>query len=284
LEKIALIADSACDLTKQQIEKYNVIILPLKIIYKNNEYLDGITITPEEVYEKLEEEIPSTSLPSPKEIDDVFMKLENEGYTHVIAIPLSSNLSGTYNTVKLIADNHPKLISTIFDSKSLTLGTGSLVLGCGEMIEQGKSYEEIVNQLPLMRDRVTVYYVVDTLKYLIKGGRIGKVSGTIGSLLNVKPIISIDKDGVYYTYAKIRGKKQATSKLFSIAEDALKKGKSKIWIMHGGCLEEGKAVLEKFKSLSNITSLEFGCISPALGVHTGKGLIGLIIANEPFHK
>ncbi|SHH64692.1 DegV family protein [Clostridium grantii] len=284
MEKIALVADSASDLTKEQIEKYNVTVLPLKIIYKNNEYLDGIDITPEEVYERLEEEIPSTSLPSPQDIENVFTKLENEGYTHVIAIPLSSNLSGTYNTVKLIADNHPKLTSTIFDSKSLTLGTGSLVLACGEMLQQGKSYKEIVEQLPLMRDNVTVYYVVDTLKYLIKGGRIGKVSGTIGSLLNLKPIISIDKDGVYYTYAKIRGKKQATSKLISIAEESLKKGKAKIWIMHGGCLDEGKAILEKFKNMPNITSLEFGCISPALGVHTGKGLIGLIIANEPFHN
>lgn len=283
MEKIALIADSAADLTADIIKEYNVNVLPLKIIYKEKEYLDGVTITANEVYDKLDEEIPSTSLPSVQEVDNLFAKLEEEGYTHVIAIQLSSNLSGTFNTVSLVSKNHPNITSTIFDSKSLTLGTGALVIGCGEMIKNGKSYNEIVNQLPSMRDKVTVFYVVDTLKYLIKGGRIGKVSGTIGTMLNLKPIISINKEGVYYTYSKIRGKKQATSKLISIAEEALKTTKAKIWIMHGGAKDEGEILFEKFKSLSNITSLNFGCISPALGVHTGKGLLGLIIVKEPFY-
>ncbi|GAA0178659.1 DegV family protein [Clostridium sediminicola] len=283
MEKIALIADSAADLNYDIIKEYNVNVLPLKIIYKNKEYLDGITITADEVYEKLEEEIPSTSLPSVQEVDDLFTKLEENGYTHIIAIQLSSNLSGTYNTVKLVSENHPNITTTVFDSKSLTLGTGALVIGCGEMIKNGRSYNEIVSQLPEMRDRATVYYVVDTLKYLIKGGRIGKVSGTIGSMLNIKPIISINKEGVYYTYDKIRGKKQALKRLLSIAEESLKTSKCRIWIMHGGSEEEGNLLFEKFKSLSNITSLNFGCISPALGVHTGKGLIGLIIVKEPFY-
>lgn len=283
MEKIALIADSAADLTEDIIKEYNVNILPLKIIYKEKEYLDGLTITADEVYDNLEEEIPSTSLPSVQEVDNLFTKLEKDGYTHIIAIQLSSNLSGTFNTVNLVSGNHPNITSTVFDSKSLTLGTGALIIGCGEMIKNGKSYKEIVKQLPSMRDKVSVFYVVDTLKYLIKGGRIGKVSGTIGTMLNLKPIISINKEGVYYTYSKIRGKKQATRKLISIAEEALKTTKAKIWIMHGGAKDEGEILLEKFKSLSNITSLNFGCISPALGVHTGKGLIGVIIVKEPFY-
>ncbi|WP_461207159.1 DegV family protein [Clostridium sp. DL1XJH146] len=281
MEKIALIADSTCDLEKAQIEQYDIKVLPLKIIYKNKEYLDRIEISPQEVYDNIETEIPTTSLPSLQEIDTLFNKLEDEGYTHTICIHLSSNISGTYNSVKLIADEHPKLTSTVFDSKSLTLGTGAIVLACSELIEQNKSYEEIVNKLPSIKEKISVFYVVDTLKYLIKGGRIGKVSGTLGSVLNIKPIISINDDGVYYTYDKIRGKKHATKKLFEIAEERLKNSKSKIWIMHGGAEAEGKLLFEKMKTLQNITSLNFGQISPVLGVHTGPGLIGFIIAEEP---
>jgi DegV family protein with EDD domain len=282
LEKIALVSDSTCDLSDEFIKAYDVKILNLKIIYKDKEYIDRVNITPQQVYDNLKIEVPHTSLPSLDDMHKLLYKLEEEGYTHVIAISISAGLSGTYNTLKLAASEHTNLNITVFDSKSLTLGCGAIVINCGKMIKSGKKYNEIVSALPLIRDNISVYYIVDTLEYLIKGGRIGKVSGTFGQLLNIKPIISINKEGVYYTYAKARGKKQAKNKLIEIIKEKLNIAKSKVWVMHGGAYEECKKFYASLKNIPNITYLGFGDISPVAGVHTGPGLIGVVIEKEQF--
>ncbi len=281
MNKIALITDSTSDVDKEMIEKYDLKVLPLRIIYKDREYIDRVTITPKEVYDNFVYEIPSTSLPSMQDMENMYLKLEEEGYTHAIAIIISSNLSGTYNTLRLVSENHPSIETCVFDSKSLTIGEAAIVEECGEMLKAEKSFDEIVEALPEIRSRVRVYYAVDTLKYLIKGGRIGKVSGTIGEILNIKPIISINSDGVYYTFAKAKGKKKATSKLVDIAREALNISPCKIWVMHGGAYEEVKPFSEMIASLPNITRLSFGEISPVAGVHTGPGLLGIIVVKEP---
>jgi DegV family protein with EDD domain len=282
--KIALITDSTSDVDKEMIEKYDLKVLPLRIIYKDREYIDRVTITPKQVYDNFAQEIPSTSLPSMKDMEDLYLKLEEEGYTHVIAVVISAGLSGTYNTLRLVSENHPSIESCIFDSKSLTIGEAAIVEECGEMIKAHKSYEEIVKALPEIQSRITVYYAVDTLKYLIKGGRIGKVSGTIGEMLNIKPIISITKEGVYYTYAKAKGKKKAISKLVDIAREALEITPCKIWVMHGGAYDEVQKFSEAIAALPNIIRLSFGEISPVAGVHTGPGLLGIIIMKDETTK
>jgi DegV family protein with EDD domain len=280
LNKIALVTDSTCDLTEEIIKKYDIKVLPLRVIYKNAEYIDRVNITPQEVYDNLINEVPSTSLPAMSDIEDLFNKLEEQGYTHVIAATISSGLSGTFNAVKLVSENHQKLISYIFDSKALSYGLGAVVEECGKYIDEGKSFEEIVNILPSIKERVSVYYVVETLEYLKRGGRIGKVSGTIGELLNIKPIISIDEEGKYFTYTKVRGRKQSISKLMDIAKDILNTTKAKIIILHGGALEEGKKLYENFVNIKNVTALHFSDISPVMGVHTGPGLLGITIVRE----
>lgn len=280
MEKIALIADSTCDLDKNIIEKYNIHILPLRVIYKDREYIDRVDITPQEVYDNLKNETPKTSLPSMNDMESLLTRLEEEGYTHTIIIPISSGLSGTFNSLKLVSEHHPKLATTVFDSKSLSLGAGALIIECAKLIEANMPYEEIVAKLPLIQEKISLYFIVDTLEYLKKGGRIGRVSGTIGELLNIKPIISVNNDGVYYTYSKVRGKKQAISKLLDLAEESLKSTRCKVWIMHGGALEEGQKVYNTVKTYSNISELGFGEISPVAGVHAGPGLVGLVVVKE----
>lgn len=280
MQKIALITDSSSDLPNHIIEKYNIKIIPLRIIYKTKEYIDRVTITPKEVYDNLTIEIPTTSMPSMGDIENAFSITLREGYTHVIAITLSSGLSGTFNAVKLASENYPSLVTHIYDSKSLSMGLGALVETCAELIGKGKSFEEIVNILPSLKEKISVYYVLETLEYLKKGGRIGKVSATIGEFLNIKPIISIDSEGKYFTYSKTRGRKQSINKLVSIAKDTLNETKAKIVILQGGALEEGKKVYEFFEGNENITSLALSDISPALGVHTGPGLLGIAVIKE----
>jgi DegV family protein with EDD domain len=163
------------------------------------------------------------------------------------------------------------------------MGEGALVVECAKLAESGKSFDEIVETIPSIKKRIHLFFVVGTLEYLKKGGRIGKVSGTIAELLNIKPIISIDsKDGKYFTYDKVRGKKQALNRLISIGEEILDKNKCSIYVMHGNGEEEAKKVYMQMKEKANVISSTWGgCISPVSGVHSGPGLIGLVLVEEP---
>lgn len=282
MEKIALITDTTADLTEEIIREYNVHILPFRIIYKDREYKDKIEITPQEVYDNFNVEVPTSSLPSIQDMEDLFTKLEEEGYTHAIAITLSTGLSGIYNGVKLVSENHPKITSHIMDSKAISLGEGALVHKCGQLIKEGKTFDDTVKELYEFRKKIHVYFVVGTLEYLKRGGRIGKVSGTIGELLNLKPIISIDiNDGKYITSDKVRGRKQSLNRMFEIVEDMVKDKKHIIYIMHGDALEEAAKLYERVKELENVTEAVLGgAISPVSGVHSGPGLVGVILIEE----
>lgn len=281
MSKIALITDTTSDLNKEFIEKYNIHVLPFRIIYSDREYSDNVDITSQEVYDNMTKEVPTSSLPSMKDMEDLFLKLEEEGYTHAIAVTLSTGLSGIFNAIKLTSENHPSIITHVCDSQSIALGEGLIVTECGKLIEEGKSFEEIVAAIPSIKKRIHLYFVVGTLEYLKRGGRIGKVAGTIAEMLNIKPIITVDTDGKYVTSEKVRGRKQSLNKLVELTNDILDKKKCRVYIVHGDALEESKKVMEIIRPHPNVISIEFGgCISPVSGVHSGPGLVGMVCIEE----
>lgn len=277
MQKIAVFTDSASDLNENDFKKYNIKFLPLQIIYEDRTFQDKVDIDATKVYENLENEIPKTSLPSGESIDKLFKDLIKEGYTHAIGIMISGGLSGTFNVVKLISQNYPEIETFMFDSKTLSVAEGAFVKKAALMVRENISFSNICKKLEEYRPKIDTYYYVDTLKYLTKGGRVGKVQGTIGNLLNIKPIISIDDDGVYYTIEKARGKNQAYNKLYSLLKNDLSKNTCNVWVMHGGAEKECKNILDTVKTFNNINNIYTGQISPALGVHTGPGLIGICV-------
>ena len=277
MQKIALLVDSACDLSLEIMKEKNIKLLPLRISYSHGEYKDMLDISADEIYANLEKEVPKTSLPSAEDLEEILVSLENDGYTHVIAVAISSGLSGTFNSIRLALEDHPKLISHVFDTKILAMPEGIVAFEVAKLIEEGKSFEYIVDNLPAIRKSITGYFTVNTLDYLKKGGRIGRVAGTIGEMLNLKPIVTVDEDGIYYTVCKARGRKQSILRLTNLLKESLSQGPCKVWVLHGGALEEAKSFLESLKGLDNIVGLDISQISPALGVHGGPGLLGLAI-------
>lgn len=282
LNKIALITDTTSDLSGDIIKKYNIKILPFRIIYKSREYIDKLEISQEEVYRDLEKEIPTSSMPSMDDMENLFNSLEEQGYSHAIAVVLSTGLSGIYNGLRIVSENHPNIKTFIYDSKSISVGEGIIVEECGKLIEEGQSFEAIVEEIPKIKSRMNLFFLIGTLEYLKKGGRIGKLSGTIGELLNIKPIVSIDNnDGKYYTYDKVRGRKQSLSKIVDIAKGILQNKKCRLYVLHGDALEDSKKVFEEVARHPNVTSSTFGGgISPVAGVHSGPGLVGLLLFEE----
>ncbi|URZ15531.1 DegV family protein [Clostridium felsineum] len=281
MEKIAIITDTTADLTTEFIKEHNINVLSFRIIYRDREYKDKVDITSEEVYKNFEIEVPKSSMPALQDMEELYQKLEEEGYTHAIGITLSSGLSGIFNGLKMIAEEHNKIKSFIYDSKLISLGEGAIVEECVRMLENNKSFDEIVNEIPEIRKRIHLFFVVGTLDYLRKGGRIGKIAGTIGKLLNIKPIVSVDENGVYYAYDKVRGRKQSLNRVLEIAKDITKENNCRAYVMHGHAEEETREFFEKIKGLPNINNAMYnGCISPVSGVHSGPGLVGLVLLEE----
>ena len=280
LKKIALITDSSCDLKLEIIKEYNIELLPLRIIYKDKEFLDKITLTPKEMYASLEEEIPTTSLPDLKYTEEIIKKIKKEGFTDAIVITVSSKLSGTYNSLRLICEDHDELNFHFFDTKTLGYPQGVIVLETAKMIKEDKPLEEILDNLEDIRKRTHGYITFKTLEYLKKGGRIGKVAGTIGDMLHLKPIVSSNDEGVLYNYAKARGRKKALLKMKNILNEYLNKCKCKVWILSGDCDDEAREFFELVKNHPNIIEISLQEIGAAMGIHTGPGALGLALLEE----
>lgn len=271
MAKIAIVTDSSCDLSDEIINKYDIKLLPLRIIYSSHEYRDRFEISPEEIYERFEVEIPKTSLPIPEDAVKLFKDLEQDGYTHILVITISSGLSGTNNMLKLIASEFENMTIEVIDSKALSYGLGIPVLEAAKELNISMDFNRAVEKAKIVIENTKAYFVVKTLEYLRKGGRIGKVEGTIGDLLQVKPIISINDAGIYYTYKKVRGRKKSIKELYDIVAEKTKEKIINVAIVHGDAFDEAKELMEKIKALSNVKETFFGQISPVMVVHTGPG-------------
>lgn len=274
-EKIALLADSACDVPRELIEKLGIKILPLKIIYPDKEYNDRVDINPEDVYDRMPAEIPTTSMPCLEEIRALIDNIAAEGFTHVLAVALSSGLSGTYGAIKLVAQDVNNLVIKTFDSRTLSMGTGWMVIDAARNITNGLSFDKVVEKLSHLQPKVNVYYVVETLEYLRRGGRIGQVAGMLAEFLHFKPIISVNPEGKYYTFCKVRGRRKSIDRLMEIVESVAPDKYINLAVMHGGAKKEAERMLQRLSKLPNIKEIVFSDISPALGVHTGPGLLGV---------
>lgn len=275
--KIAILTDSCSDVPRELLERFHIYELSLSINYKDRSYHDRVDITPEEVYENLDKEIPHTSLPSAGEILEVIQKIIAEGYDQIIIPLISSGLSGTYKTVRMVCNELDNIKTAVIDTKNIALGSGFFSIYAAQLVEKHVSFEEIVKKLQAKIDNSRIYYSLKTLHYLEKGGRIGHVEGILGSILQIKPIISCDKDGIYYTVEKVRGRKQSINKLMEIVRDKIKDKKNYyLTICHGYAQEEADKVREEMQPYVDRAALYMeGQISPALGVHTGPGLIGI---------
>lgn len=279
-EKIAFVTDSGSDVPKEIVDKYDVKVLPLSIIYSNDEvYLDKVTISEEEVYERLEEDIPKTSLPKPEYIVKVFDKLIEEGYEKVVVVTISSGLSGTFNSVKLVAKDYPNLDVLLVDTLNIGIGSGITLVRLTELLEQGKTFEELKLIVSEITDNSTVFFTIPTLKYLQAGGRIGKVASLVGSLMNFNPVISCNEEGIYYTVAKARGRARSINRLKKEILELGKDHKVNLGVAYGRESVKSEAIKLKDDLMAslNINNVYLSTISPALGIHTGPDLIGAVV-------
>lgn len=279
-ENIAFITDSGSDVPQELVEKYEINVLPLSIIYPNDEvYLDKVTISEEEVYQRLEREIPKTSLPKPEYIVNVFDDLVDQGYEKVVVVTISSGLSGTFNSTKLVAEDYPNLDVLLVDTLNIGIGSGMTMVRILELLEDGYSFDDLKGEVDKIVDETTVFFTIPTLKYLEAGGRIGKVASLVGNLMNLNPVISCNDEGVYYTVAKARGRARSIARLKKELLALAKGHKVNLAVGYGrkSVREEALKLKDELEQSLDINNVYLSVVSPALGIHTGPDLIGAVV-------
>ncbi|MBG0763018.1 DegV family protein [Acholeplasma laidlawii] len=278
-QNIAILADSGSDINIDSTNK-PLYILPLRIIIDGKEYIDKKEISLKEVLSHIDHKKVTTSLPSPKDIEGTFDQIKKDGFTHVICIPISKGLSGTMNIIRQIAEDYEGLTIELIDTKNISMASGYSSLDALQMIEEGKSFEDIVHTINHNLTNRKVFFTVDKLVYLKKGGRIGLVSATVADLLKIKPVITCNDEGIYYTVKKQRGYQKAVNELIHQVAQFVKDSKSyDVSLMNSDSKLDLEVFTSKIKeALPHIRNFTISNITPALAIHTGPEALGIAVS------
>lgn len=276
--KIAVITDSGSNLTTTYLKsKENLKMISLLLNIDNKFYRDQVEISSEEVYEKLHQTNILTSLPNLEDFIEAVEDFKEKGYTDILVITISSGLSGTYNGFKNAADHVEGINIHFYDSKTLSMAEGYIVEEAISLIDKNLSIDEIREKLDELRYKNSLaMFTVENLKWLRKGGRIGKVEGTIGEILHVKPIIEVGDDGVYHTLSKGFGMKRTFITMRKAFKEKFGDDLIELTIHYGDNLDSAKNVEAKLVDDLNVNKITINQLTPVLGVHTGPEMIAII--------
>lgn len=282
MSNIKIFADSPGDIPQELLEKYNIGFIPVSLYINGKEYKDYADITPSEFYELLPNiaEIPTTSQIRVPEFEAAFRSALDDGYDTIICFTLAQEASGTFNNANLaknmLLEEYPNADITIV-SGSLAYIYGRLAVEAGKLASEGASKEEILKAVNELAENSANFFVVTTLKYLKKGGRIKPTVANIGDILNIKPILSV-KDGLVTAIDKVRGSKKVIPKLMSFVRDAGIENAKEVYIFDGAAdpadIEAVKAAL---KENFNIENAQIAAVGPVIGLHTGPGIFGILL-------
>jgi DegV family protein with EDD domain len=269
---VKVVTDSTADLPPGIIEEFGITVVAEYLRFGQKVYRDRVDITEDEFYRRLINDSihPSTTQPSPQDFTDVYKKLAKEA-DGIISIHVTGKLSGTCNAAQ--RGKEAAAVSCpieIVDSQLVTMGLGHLVIAAAKMARSGKNLPEIVKELKQMIPRIRVIGLLDTLKYLALGGRIGKVQALVGSLLNVKPMLTI-KDGVLSPTGRVRSRAKGIDILYDFVKNT--PAIQDLAVIYNTALEEAQAFVKRLGVLFPEERIILARLGPALGVHTGPGII-----------
>ena len=276
--KIALITDRTCDIPKPFLSLYGIQVVPLSIIWEEEAFLDGVDLSAEDFYQRLENDpvLPTTSQPTPQEMVKVYEDARQAGADQILIITISSAMSGTYQSAKMAAEEVDIPVH-VMDSKANSMSLGWQVLAAARARDDGGSLEEMIEAADRARSTMVYIITLDTLEYLHKGGRIGGASHFIGNLLNLKPQISVDHNsGTVAGGRRSRTRKRALADLyddFFLEVDSSRP--LRIAVLHNAALDEAEALAERIKNEFNPREILISIVSPVLGVHTGPKAVAI---------
>ena len=275
--KIGYVIDSTIDLPVETLKKFNVRVVPLKVIWGDHEYLDKQTISADEFFAGLSKTdlLPRSSAPSAGDFLNVYKEMIEQGFNLVISLHISSKLSGTLQAANIAAQMAGEKVK-VYDSRSISIGGGLMLLETIRLVENKGSMKEIEDVLNLVNAKPEIYFVVDDLNYLYKGGRIGRAKKILGEILDIKPLLYV-KNGEVAVADKIIGEKNVIKRIDELFKDWKKRKKNikYIAVIYSNSKEKIKPVIELCKMYFPEIEPIISQASPVVGCHVGPGLIAV---------
>ena len=282
MKKVAILTDSTAYIPSEQMEQFDISSVPLQVIWGQETFDDGITLTPREFYERLKmaKVLPTTSQPSVGKIQGTMYSLVSQGYD-VLGIFISSKLSGTFQSATQARDLLPQGSKVeIQDSQTTTLAMGFQVLAAARAAAQGATLDECCQAAENVRINSGVFFMVDTLEYLYRGGRIGGAQRFLGNALGMKPILYMH-EGKIESLERVRTKSKALNRLVElVTEKTAGKNSLRLASAHANSIADAQAILEKAGLQLNPVETITADLSPVIGIHVGPGTIALAYATE----
>ncbi len=276
MSEIAIVTDSLSSVPANFVEQYNIKVVPQVLIWGEEIFLDGVDITPSEFYNRLKtaDTIPSTSQATPASFKEVFEPLVAAGIP-IITVVGSSELTATINSAEQAKATFPHSTIEIVDSLDVAMSLGFQVLAVARAIEEGKSFEEVVAIARTARNYTGVMFVVESLEFLHRGGRIGGASRLLGTALGLKPLLEL-RDGNVEPLENVRTKAKARARMLDLIEERVA-GQSNIRLagLHAAAEEEAQELLKEAEKRLHPVETLFTEVSPVIGTHTGPGVVGL---------
>ena len=276
---VKIVTDSCADLPPELAKKLDVTVVPVYLRFGEEVYRDRVDISEDEFYKRLEHDPihPSTTQPTPQDFADVYQKLSKEA-DGIVSIHITSKLSGTYNSAvqgkKMIEKGCP---IEIIDSQTVSIAIGLAVIQASKMAKSGMSLQQIVDEVGKIIPNVHMLILFDTLKYLVKGGRIGKAKGLVGSMLSVKPLLTV-KDGELVPSGQARTHSKGIDRLLDFAKNATEI--QDLAILHSTTLDEAQALVKSTSSIFSKEHTLLARLGPALGVHGGPGVLAIALREK----
>jgi len=284
MQKVAVVTDSLACLTKELVEKYRIRIVPLNIHFNGKIYKDWVDITPKQAYELFLKAPESwgSSAPSPGDYLKAFREA-GKRIKNILCVTASSKLSNTHDVAKLskeqVKAELPQTSIEVMDSQMATAAEGLVALAAARAAAAGKSLAEVVKVAEEIRDRVTFFAFLDTIRYVYRSGRIPKIAARAGSLLNIRPLLTISS-GVVRFKGAVRSREGGIERMLKMTRDRVEQKPVHVAVMHAYALEEAEKLKERVASAFNCAEIWISEFSPLMGYATGTGTLGLAFYSE----
>lgn len=273
---LRIVTDSSAGLPHDLVERYNIEVVPLNVHFGRTSYQDGVDMGSAQFYRMLAQakELPTTSQPSPGQFHEVYSRLTANG-DQVLSIHISGQLSGTIQSAMSARDMLPEAEIAVIDSLSVSMGQGLIVLAAAEAVQEGRSHEDVASLVEKAICGTHVVFIVDTLEYLQRGGRIGGAAAFLGTLLSLKPLLEI-RNGHVEPLERVRTRRKAVRRAMEVLRERFDgQGRLRLFVIHAECSEEANRLAQSMRDLLPRTSVRVAEISPVLGIHGGPGTLGV---------
>ncbi len=276
---IKIVTDSTCDLPQRYVIRHNIKVVPIVIHFGEEVYLDGITMDIPTFYRKIEERqsLPKTSQPSPGDFAKTYREIAGSGdYEHILSIHVTGKLSGTVRSAQMAAGMVEEDIPVeVFDSLGGSAGLGFMCIEAARMAEAGAPLSDIVARLEHIRPQVNIFLTLENLRFAQMSGRVGKLQGALASLLNVKPIISL-QDGMLDVSERVRTRRRAIDRMLELTAERVGEHPVNLGVVNAEIPQEADWLLKQAQATFNCQEAYVCDLSPGLAVQFGPGTLGLI--------